>query len=78
MESKLAQEVERALIESVRQWTAEQRLNAFLAHCRLMAELYRADEKKAPIPCQRIFVRAKGPGESALLLLDAVTKNLQD
>ena len=44
MESKLAKDAERALIEATQRLSPEERLNAFLAHCRLMAELYEAGQ----------------------------------
>jgi hypothetical protein len=52
MESKLAKEARLALLADARRLTPEQRLNAFLAHCQLMMELYvagqqiRASQKK--------------------------------
>jgi hypothetical protein len=42
MESKLANEAKLALIAATQRLTPEQRLNAFLAHCQLMAELRKA------------------------------------
>jgi hypothetical protein len=42
MESKVAKEAERALIEDTQRLTPEQRVDAFLAHCRLVMELYEA------------------------------------
>jgi hypothetical protein len=42
MESKLAEEAERALIEATQKLCPEERLNAFLEHCRLVTELYEA------------------------------------
>jgi hypothetical protein len=42
MESKLARDHKRALLESTRGLTPQQRLEAFLAHCRLINRLYRA------------------------------------
>lgn len=40
MESKIAEAAERALVEGTQRLTPEQRLNAFLVHCRLVTELY--------------------------------------
>lgn len=54
MESKLAKQAERSLIEAMQQLTPEERLNAFLTHCRLMMDLYdagqqmRADQPRKP------------------------------
>ena len=45
MESKVAKEAERALVEATQRLSPEERLNAFLAHCRLVMELYEAGQK---------------------------------
>jgi hypothetical protein len=45
MQSNLAMAAERALLEAAQRLTPEQRLNALLAHCRLVAELYQAGRK---------------------------------
>jgi hypothetical protein len=45
MESKLARQVEQALIDDVKGMTHEQRLEAFITHSRLMMELYLAGEE---------------------------------
>lgn len=45
MESKLANEAERALIEATQRMSPEERLNSFLVHCRLMMDLYEAGQK---------------------------------
>jgi hypothetical protein len=45
MESKLAKEAERALVEATQRLSPEERLNAFLEHCRLVTELYEAGQK---------------------------------
>jgi hypothetical protein len=45
MQSNLAKEAERALIEASQRLSPEERLNAFLAHCRLVMELYEAGRK---------------------------------
>jgi hypothetical protein len=45
MESKVAKEAERALIEATQRLSPEERLNAFLAHCRLVMELHEAGQK---------------------------------
>jgi len=47
VQSKLADEAERALIETTQKMSPEERLNAFLTHCRLMMELYEAGRKVA-------------------------------
>jgi hypothetical protein len=48
MESKLAKEAERALIEATQRLRPEERLNAFLEHCRLVTQLYEAGQKTRP------------------------------
>jgi hypothetical protein len=45
MESKLARDAERALIANTQRLSPEERLNAYLAHCRLVMELYEAGAK---------------------------------
>jgi hypothetical protein len=45
MESKLAKDAERALVEATQKMRPEERLNAFLAHCRLVTQLYEAGQK---------------------------------
>ena len=50
MESKLANEAKLALLMAARRLTPEQRLNAFLAHCQLMMELYAAGQKVRSAP----------------------------
>ncbi len=45
MESKLAKEAERALIDATQRLSPEERVNAFLTHCRLVMELYDAGQK---------------------------------
>lgn len=42
MESKVAKEAERALVEATQRLSPEERLNAFLEHCRLVTQLYEA------------------------------------
>lgn len=42
MESKLARQQKEAVARVVHQLTPEQRLNAFLVHCRLVTGLYMA------------------------------------
>ena len=42
MESKLAQQLRQELMAATQALTPEQRLEAFLEHCQLMAELYEA------------------------------------
>jgi len=54
MQSKLAREAERSLIEATQRLPSEQRLNAFLEHCRLVTELYEAGQKiRSPKPRQK-------------------------
>jgi len=48
MRSKLAQETTRALVAQTQRLTPEQRLEAFLAHSRLLTELYLAGQKSRP------------------------------
>lgn len=45
MESKVAKQVEQAMVEDVKRLTPEQRLQAFATHCQLMMELYLAGRK---------------------------------
>jgi len=45
MESKIAKGAERALVEATQRLSPEERLNAFLMHCRLVTELYEAGQK---------------------------------
>lgn len=45
MESKVAKEAERSLIEATQRLSPEERLNAYLEHCRLMMELYEAGQR---------------------------------
>jgi hypothetical protein len=45
MESKLAKQAELALVEATQRLSPEERLNAFLEHCRLVTELYEAGQK---------------------------------
>lgn len=44
MDSKVAKEAERALVEATQRLSPEERLNAFLEHCRLVAQLYEAGQ----------------------------------
>lgn len=48
MESKVAKQIEQALIEDVKRLTPEQRLQAFATHSRLMMELYLAGRQLQP------------------------------
>jgi hypothetical protein len=50
MESKVAREAERALIEATQRLSPEERLNAFLEHCRLVVQLYEAGERMRSRP----------------------------
>jgi hypothetical protein len=45
MESKLAKEAERMLVEATQRLSPEERMNAFVAHCRLVMDLYEAGQK---------------------------------
>jgi hypothetical protein len=46
VDSKLAKEAETALIAATQGLTPGQRLEAFVAHCRLMAELHTAGTRQ--------------------------------
>jgi hypothetical protein len=45
MKSKLAEAADRALVDATQRLSPEQRVNAFLAHCRLITQLYEAGRK---------------------------------
>jgi hypothetical protein len=45
MESKIAKDAERSLIEATQRLSPEERLNAYLEHCRLVMELYEAGQQ---------------------------------
>lgn len=45
MKSKLPEAVDRALVDATQRLSPEQRVNAFLAHCRLITQLYEAGRK---------------------------------
>jgi hypothetical protein len=45
MHSKLAQDLKRALVAETQRLTPERRVEAFLAHSRLLTELYIAGQK---------------------------------
>jgi hypothetical protein len=45
MNSKLAKEAELALVEATQRLSPEQRVDAFLTHCRLVMELFEAGQK---------------------------------
>lgn len=45
MESKLSKQLETDLIAAMRRLSPEQKLNAFLAHCQLMMELYQVGQR---------------------------------
>jgi hypothetical protein len=53
MRSNLAIQQRLALVAAVRRLTPEQRLDAFLAHSRLMAELYRSGRSLRRQPARR-------------------------
>jgi len=48
MESRLASEARRALVAATQKLTPEQRVEAFLVHCRLLAELRGAGRNVPP------------------------------
>jgi hypothetical protein len=50
MQSKIAHESRRALLNVMLRMTPEQRLNAFLAHCQAMAQLKAAGERVRAVP----------------------------
>lgn len=45
MESKVAKQAERALIEATQQMSPEERLEAFLEHSQLVMDLYEAGQQ---------------------------------
>jgi hypothetical protein len=45
MESRLAKRLEEDLIAAMRRLSPEQKLNAFLAHCQLVMELFQAGQQ---------------------------------
>jgi hypothetical protein len=54
MKSKLATQSKRSLLDAIQRLTPEQRLDAFVVHCRLMVDLYRAGERaRAKPPASR-------------------------
>jgi hypothetical protein len=65
MESKLAKAAEWALVEATQRLSPEERLNAFLVHCRLVTELCESSRKirvHIPHPCRRYTGRVEtGP-----------------
>lgn len=72
MESNIAKEAEQALVEATQRLNPEERLNAFLAHCRLIMELYEAGQEARRSACATAAMRTTRSGESALLLLDVI------
>jgi hypothetical protein len=46
MKSEVALEAERELIRATQRLTPEQRIDAFLAHCRLVMELHQAGKDR--------------------------------
>jgi hypothetical protein len=50
MDSKLASQAQAALLAAAQKLSSEQRLNAFLRHCRLMMELERGGRQAQPCP----------------------------
>jgi hypothetical protein len=62
MESKLALAAETALIEATQKLSPEERLNAFLAHCRLVVQLYEAGQAmRSRPPCASTALLASRP-----------------
>jgi hypothetical protein len=53
MKSRIAEQAEQALLESMRRLTREERLNAFLQHCQLMMSLYQVGERQRMQPRRR-------------------------
>jgi hypothetical protein len=45
MEAKLAHAATQAVMTSIQRLSREERVNAFLAHCRLMVALYQAGQR---------------------------------
>ena len=45
MESKLANQSKRSLLEANQRLTPEQRLESFVVHCRLVMDLYEAGQR---------------------------------
>jgi hypothetical protein len=45
MESKLAKEAEQELVAATQRLSPEERVNAFLTHCRLVMDLYEAGQR---------------------------------
>ncbi len=52
MESKLARQLQDDLIAAIGRLSPEARLKAFLAHCRLVTELYEAGRRHRARPSQ--------------------------
>jgi hypothetical protein len=50
MESKAAEVAEQALIKATQRLSPEERLNAFLEHCRLVMRLHEAGAKQRSLP----------------------------
>ena len=72
MESKLAKQAEKALVEATQRLRPEERLNAFLEHCRLGHPVVRSRSNGSIPHAQPQAMRASRSGESALMLLDVV------
>jgi hypothetical protein len=53
MESKLAKMAEQALVAATQRLSPEARVDAFLAHCRLVMELYEAGREMRARTTQR-------------------------
>jgi hypothetical protein len=53
MESKLAKQADLALVAATQRLTPEERLNAFLTHCRLIMDLYVAGRNARNMQQQR-------------------------
>jgi hypothetical protein len=50
MESKLAAQSKRSLLEANQRLTPAQRVAAYVVHCRLMFDLYQAGQRARPVP----------------------------
>jgi hypothetical protein len=67
--STIAREARAAMARAIAQWTPEERLIAFLEHCRLMTSLHVSARQRR----RALRMRTRGPGQSALLLVDVVS-----
>ncbi len=53
MDSKVAKDAERALVEATQRLSPEERVSAFLTHCRLVMELFGAGQRMPTVPVCR-------------------------